>query len=50
MGDIFVTIIILAILGGAGYKIYWNKKNNIVCSGCSACPLNNKCPSADLKK
>lgn len=43
MANLFVAIIVLAILGGAIYKIYWNKKNNIKCSGCSSCPSNNKC-------
>ncbi|MGH4050547.1 MAG: FeoB-associated Cys-rich membrane protein [Clostridium sp.] len=50
MGDILVVIIILAILGGAIYKLYWNKKNNIKCSGCPSCPLNGTCHSAKLKE
>lgn len=45
MGNILVGMIIIAIIAGASYKIYWNKKNNIMCSGCSACPSNNTCPS-----
>lgn len=45
MGDILVGIIVLAILAGASYKIYWNKKNNVMCSSCSSCPLNDKCSS-----
>lgn len=49
MGDILVGIIILAILGGAIYKLYWNKKNDIKCSGCTSCPSNNKCNSAEIK-
>jgi|LGVF01.1.fsa_nt_gb hypothetical protein len=50
MGDILVATIILVILSGAIYKLYWDKKNNIKCSGCSTCPLNNKCHSVELKK
>jgi len=49
MGNILVGMIVLAMLAGASYKIYWNKKNNIMCSGCSSCPSNNKCPSAQNK-
>lgn len=49
MGNILVIIIIVAILSGAIYKIYWNKKNNIMCSGCSSCPSSNKCDSLELK-
>lgn len=50
MGDILVGIIILAILGGAVYKLYWNKKNNIKCSGCTSCPSNVICNSSEQKK
>ncbi len=50
MGNFLVIIIILAILGAAIYKLYWNKKNNIKCSGCSSCPSNNKCQDAKLKE
>lgn len=50
MGDILVGIIILVILGGAIYKLYWNKKNDIKCSGCSSCPSNAKCSSMEAKK
>lgn len=50
MGNILVAIIILAILSGAIYKLYWNKKNNIKCSGCNSCPLNDTCHSIEPKK
>jgi len=50
MSDILVSIIILVILIGAIYKLYWDKKNNTKCSGCSTCLLNNKCHSVELKK
>ena len=50
MGDIVVGIIILAILAGATYKLYWNKKNDIKCSGCTSCPSNAKCPSMEVKR
>lgn len=44
MGNIIVAIIILAILGAAAYKIYWNKKNNVKCSGCSgSSSCNHSC-------
>lgn len=43
MSDILVAIIILVILGGAFYKLYRNKKNNIKSSACSACPLKDQC-------
>lgn len=49
MNDILVGIIILAILAGAIYKIYWNKKNNIKCSGCPSCPSNNTCNRTEIK-
>ncbi len=49
MGNILVVIIILAILGGAIYKLYWNKKNNIKCSGCTSCPSNVRCNGSELK-
>lgn len=45
MGNVIVALIILAILSGAIYKLYWNKKNNIKCSGCSSCPSNANCSS-----
>lgn len=50
MGNILVGIIILAIIAGASYKIYWNKKNNIMCSGCSSCPSNNTCHKVDQQQ
>jgi len=50
MANILVGLMILAILGGAIYKIYWNKKNNIMCSGCSSCPSNNTCHMADKQQ
>lgn len=50
MGNILVAIIIIGILGGAIYKLYWNKKNNIKSSACASCPLNNSCSSMDGKK
>ncbi len=50
MGNILVFIIIVAILSGSIYKLYWNKKNNIKCSGCSACPSNKTCSSINIEK
>ncbi len=50
MANLLVAIIILAIIGGAAYKLYWNKKNNIKCSGCSSCPSNGKCHGDEVKK
>ncbi|MCD1147322.1 FeoB-associated Cys-rich membrane protein [Peptoniphilus sp. KCTC 25270] len=35
MGNLIVGLILVAILAAAGYKIYWNKKHNVKCSGCS---------------
>lgn len=44
MGNIIVGSIIVAILGGAAYKMYWNKKHNVCCSGCpSAKSCSHKC-------
>lgn len=50
MGNIIVVIIILVILARSIYKLYWNKKNNIKCSGCSSCLSNNRCHSTELEK
>lgn len=50
MGNIIVVIIILIILSGSIYKLYWNKKNNIKCLGCPSCPFNGKCNSSNVKE
>lgn len=49
MGNIIVIIILLVIFSLAGYKLYWNKKHNVKCSGCPsakggecACEHENK--------
>ncbi|PKM51689.1 MAG: hypothetical protein CVV02_05320 [Firmicutes bacterium HGW-Firmicutes-7] len=43
MGDLIVIIIVLTILGGASYKIYRDKKNNVKCSGCPSYKANGTC-------
>ena len=49
MGDLIVVVLILMILGGASYKIYKDKKNNVKCSGCPSCSMNGNCSSNQLK-
>ncbi len=46
MGDLIVIIILILIIGGAAYKLYLDKKNNVMCSGCpsyKACSSNVSC-------
>ena len=43
MGNIIVLGIIVLIVGLSVYKIVRDKKNNVKCSGCSACPMNSNC-------
>lgn len=49
MGDFIVIILLIAIIGGASFKIYLNKKNNVICSGCPSCPSNLSCSKSEIK-
>ena len=49
IGNIVVILIVSIILGAASYKLYINKKNNIKCSGCTACVLNQTCDSSETQ-
>lgn len=46
MGDFIVILIILALVGSASYKLYLDKKNNVMCSGC---PLGKTCVNSTMK-
>lgn len=50
MGDFIVIIILVIIIGGAMFKLYLNKKNNVICSGCPSCPSNLSCSKSDIKR
>ncbi len=50
MGNIIVGALILAVICGAIYKIYKDKKNNVKCSGCPSCPMNGKCSAHHEQK
>ncbi len=46
MGDFIVVVLLLIIFGGATYKLYKDKKNNVMCSGCpsyKSCSSNLTC-------
>lgn len=43
MGDIIVIVVVVIILAAASYKLYKNKKNNVKCSACKSCVLNDVC-------
>lgn len=52
-GDLIIGLILFAIIGGAGFKIYRDKKNGVVCSGCphsKSCTTAQSCPSTTQKK
>ncbi len=46
MGDLIVVVVLLIIIGGAVFKLYKDKKNNVMCSGCpsyKSCTSNLSC-------
>lgn len=50
MGDFIVIIVLLLIIGAAAFKLYKDKKNNVMCSGCPSCPSNLQCSKAQGPK
>lgn len=49
MADLIVIMILFVIIGSAIYKLYKDKKNNVMCSGCPSCPSNLSCSKSDMK-
>ncbi len=47
MGNFIVIMILLIIFSGAGFKLYKDKKNNVMCSGCPSCPSNLTCSKSE---
>lgn len=45
IGNIVVLLIVAAMVAGASYKLYKDKKNNVKCSGCPSCTHNGSCAS-----
>lgn len=43
MENFIVVLLLLTIVGLASYKIYKDKKNNVICSGCTLCKSKSDC-------
>lgn len=41
--DLIVTLVIAAVLGGAGYAVYRSKKKGAACIGCPRCGTCKSC-------